>query len=670
MNYLTPEFLERKAYPGLYFIFHSQDAALRVLTKTVELAGTMGIRLKDGDRARRRIKDLGKHKVVLSDEELFQLLSYRVSEGLEVEIEKKHFGYTGGVSRQGHPWLDFSMPHFPRPIEEADMVIRYVLSLLRATIFKNPIKVCFGVLQCLYDYRNDDPYSVLKTIDPSYAEKHPPNHNIHRPDIHSSLRNRFGLLLTEVNKPNERPIFESREAGRKDMEFIRLCLMELNFWGHQCHSESAQDRPTLVKRVIETLGPRRVDVTANRQRVSQMQRLICPECLDQIIKGVLFLPELKNKSPKDRLRIPQFSPFAQNGNGVSRTSRLQPPPVDPQIWTGLTAKAKQLQDRRRKAQATALVLSVDGEDKTVWQVTDCRRFEYRPPIGSHLLQLRTQEQDLLLATFWLSDAAELAENGCDEFYLQTEGGQQIHCKVRFEQFLESAEVQQIYVSLSYRETRPFRLMFFHLQRLAKRVRTFPQWQILTACIFLILALIGSLVWRNRSQAPAQVSQYSPQPTATAPVPVESPGPAITDHSLESVPTPKSKSHSKPEKSRPRPSAETDKLLAFVFDLNEHPSLAASPRSGVDHTLQPQLKLPAMRVRLNLRLHEGSEAGLYRIGIVDADNRLPVFVSHRSRDGQNLSLELDMRSLNAGRYRLRIQFRNAPPADYLIEVTKP
>jgi hypothetical protein len=102
-----------------------------------------------------------------------------------------------------------------------------------------------------------------------------------------------------------------------------------------------------------------------------------------------------------------------------------------------------------------------------------------------------------------------------------------------------------------------------------------------------------------------------------------------------------------------------------IDLNDYVALrgAGSPadrRSAV-------IVLAPAHTQLQLRLPEGSLAGQYRVRLLDERN-LPVRQAKQpSRDGQRLTVTLDLRAVAPKNYRLEIFHPGEPPALYQVQL---
>src|SRR5262249_52448182 len=110
-------------------------------------------------------------------------------------------------------------------------------------------------------------------------------------------------------------------------------------------------------------------------------------------------------------------------------------------------------------------------------------------------------------------------------------------------------------------------------------------------------------------------------------------------------------------------------LAINLDLNRYSALGDSIRGGSRREEEKKIKLRPLRALLKLRLRRGSEAGLYRISVVDPYGNRLTGASARSRNGKSLNAVLDLRRAAPMAHRLRVERRD-DMNEYLIEIAKP
>jgi hypothetical protein len=191
----------------------------------------------------------------------------------------------------------------------------------------------------------------------------------------------------------------------------------------------------------------------------------------------------------------------------------------------------------------------------------------------------------------------------------------------------------------------------------KLMRALSRWRLpmfVGATASLLLAAGLLIRWRHQTESP-QSSQNRSQPTplASAEIPLTPVPPAPT---VGQPPDPH------PEKP---PQAE---LLAINLNLNRYRALGDTIRGGSLREEEKKIKLPPLRALLNLRLRRGSEAGLYRISVVDPNGKRLTRAIARSRNGKSLDAVLDLRRAVRTAHRLRVE-RGDDLNEYLIEIAK-
>jgi hypothetical protein len=172
----------------------------------------------------------------------------------------------------------------------------------------------------------------------------------------------------------------------------------------------------------------------------------------------------------------------------------------------------------------------------------------------------------------------------------------------------------------------------------------------------ILIAASLLIRRREPPETPQSSQTRSQPTpvASADLPLTPVPPAPTEGRPPD-----------PLREKPRPA----EWLAINLDLNRYRALGDTIRGGSRREEEKKIKLPPLRALLKLRLRRGSEAGLYRISVVDPNGNRLTGASARSRQGKSLEAVLDLRRAARRAHRLRVE-RGDELNEYLIEIAKP
>jgi hypothetical protein len=181
-------------------------------------------------------------------------------------------------------------------------------------------------------------------------------------------------------------------------------------------------------------------------------------------------------------------------------------------------------------------------------------------------------------------------------------------------------------------------------------------QPLFACAAVALLIMAGIFTQRLLEKDSLQSKHN----RSQPAPVTPPGnPAAPGAPASSEPP------SDPELVKPRP----EETFAIKLDLNRYKALGDSTRGDSMHEEKKPIKMPPRRALLKLRLRKGSEAGLYRISVVDPNSKPLVGTSARSLDGKSLNAVLDLRRAARKAHRLRV-VRGDDLNEYLIEITRP
>src|SRR5262245_4765184 len=192
----------------------------------------------------------------------------------------------------------------------------------------------------------------------------------------------------------------------------------------------------------------------------------------------------------------------------------------------------------------------------------------------------------------------------------------------------------------------------------KLLRALSKWHLpIFAGVAASLLLAVSLLTQRRepSESP-QSSQTRSQPTPVA---------SAVNPLTPVPPAPTVGLPPDPMGEKPRPA----EWLAINLDLNRYRALGDSIRGGSRREEEKKIKLRPLRALLKLRLRRGSEAGLYRISVVDPNGNRLTGASARSRNGKSLDAVLDLRRAARMAHRLRVE-RGDDLNEYLIEIAKP
>lgn len=193
--------------------------------------------------------------------------------------------------------------------------------------------------------------------------------------------------------------------------------------------------------------------------------------------------------------------------------------------------------------------------------------------------------------------------------------------------------------------------------------------IAASCLALLGVGAAMLLWQGRDDTPSVAVNHSRQeersPHAASPPPAETPG--ATDAAEPSSPQPEPTPSRQDSQAR-RPKAErrnprTPPVRVVEISLKEDDLLRGG---GGDK--QRMIDLAPGRQRLRLRMPRGSIGGRYTVRIVDAFGKTLVEKAANS-DGKTLTVNLDLRTLAANKYRLCLARDGEAPDCYLVSVNR-
>ncbi|MEK7831543.1 MAG: hypothetical protein AAB401_10690, partial [Acidobacteriota bacterium] len=384
------------------------------------------------------------------------------------------------------------------PLDEEDLVVRYIKHLVQVTVSRNAYQVMIGISQFLYHHGPKQMERIHLHIDPNrnrgglsgkaYKDS--------RRRIWNEMVNRFGGLsggqsggLLAIRGKRR---FQIQARTLPLFALVNECLNHLALWDAECNKFS--DEP------------------------HQAHALIHPACYDKIIK------QLPIKNPTANLIIPQFVLPANNNNHPPRPDRRQPPDLTAEQLRQLQEICDKLGRRRKESEPVLLLVVADGVERARFDPRTGETAACRLKADSRIIEVYSREADgdLLLASCWL---AELAGGGEERVIAEhsAEGGQVVRFDIAFSEEGEAA------VTISYRETKPIRWLALEWRRLVYRFRELSfkpkpltAWAMAGAAA---LALLFTLwVWRQKpNELPEIVKQASP---TVEPSPVVLPSPTV------------------------------------------------------------------------------------------------------------------------------------------------
>ena len=192
----------------------------------------------------------------------------------------------------------------------------------------------------------------------------------------------------------------------------------------------------------------------------------------------------------------------------------------------------------------------------------------------------------------------------------------------------------------------------------KLLRALSKWRlpVFAGASAALLLVVSMLIQQREPPETPQSIQTRSQPTPVA---------SAVNPLAPVPPAPTAGRPPDPLKENPRPA----EWIAINLDLNRYRALGDSIRGGSRREEEKKIRLRPLRELLKLRLRRGSEAGLYRISVVDPNGNRLTGASARSRNGKSVAAVLDLRRAARMAHRLRVE-RGDDLNEYLIEISKP
>jgi hypothetical protein len=173
-----------------------------------------------------------------------------------------------------------------------------------------------------------------------------------------------------------------------------------------------------------------------------------------------------------------------------------------------------------------------------------------------------------------------------------------------------------------------------------------------ALSLLILLFVGIYFWRQYRPAPDDIIIRKDPPPTAAPADTNSNsvvGPATPPSPLR-TPQQKDTPRRRAAPHRQEPGTELAAVTSVGIDLQKYVITRGGEAARTDEVIE----LPRARVRLLLKLPEGSDAGVYTVSIIDSSGKAVVTAPRAgSADGKNLSVTINTTRLAPKKYTLRV-----------------
>ncbi|HMY76590.1 MAG TPA: hypothetical protein PLQ88_32525, partial [Blastocatellia bacterium] len=479
----------RQAFGLAHYIHGDVRVAFYLLIHAAELMS-----LKTKQQGERK----GTNLMKLSDPQLFQMSLLEASEFYEKRQERKQFR-TGSLCEPEQSLLEalvdlaFSAeggtPHQAHtPLDEEDLVVRYIKHLVLVTASRNAYQVMVGISLFLFRHGPKQMARIHEHIDHKRI-RGGENGRVYkdaRERIRKAILERFGNLL------------EMRDRRRFNVQGRTMPLIAL---------------------VNDSLNHLALWDTEHNQFVDephQAHALIHPACYEKIVN------HLGIKEPTANLTVPQFA-LTSNNHQPPRAGHRQAPDLTDEQLRLLQQICDKLGRRRKESEPVLLSVRVDDAERARFDPRTGATPSFRLKTGARMIEVYSceAEGDLLLAACWL---AELDGSVGERATLQSraEGGQTIRFDITF------AEDGAATVEISYRETKPWRWLILEWRRRTNGSRGFVLLKPAMAWAIGGLTLIGLLLFFWWRRPAPELPQIVKQPT-----PVVKPSPVSTPAGLPS-----------------------------------------------------------------------------------------------------------------------------------------
>jgi hypothetical protein len=188
----------------------------------------------------------------------------------------------------------------------------------------------------------------------------------------------------------------------------------------------------------------------------------------------------------------------------------------------------------------------------------------------------------------------------------------------------------------------------------------PRRWVLVGAAALAVVAFGWAVWRVVVGKKETAAHNAPVVTPTPSPAAEAPAPAP----VGATPAPLIASASPP----PRAGDIESDLIVRHVDLEAYAARRGAAALGDGG--ESGIGLPPARLRLTLTLPENSGADRYSVSLVNRSDQVIAAARARSHDGRRLTVNLDLRRLAGGSYRLRLARPGEPPEYYRVLIAQP
>jgi hypothetical protein len=505
----TVDELLTRAFELAYFILGDRTIAIYVAMSAVDnlkIASTAQDRRFDYTPVGRFTYPAIRTKIRLSEPHLLQRLIYAESEPFERLLEAQ------------------------RHSSQEDMIIRFVKHLVRITIRHNSFYLSLGLCRLLYKYTTIETAKFYDFLiqDPDRA-KDDYYYRSRKQHLMREMKKRFGDSVQTYRGHRGEERFQAQEDSAKYMALIQECLRRLTPWLSDCVLPVEFDPHA---NIIAPLLFEGEDPDEEHQvELNRIHTMLHPDCFGRLIAN------LGLDAPRERLEIPQF--FEVGNDQRLSSDRFKPAPLN---WDEVDSVKRYLERNeahRKIASAESLSLLVDGDERARFSVYSATGIQFAVKENAESIELRSFESDeeVPLAIHLLA----YGESGIlpSAFSIKPKHRQNLDFEIQVESE-PSGETACGLVRVDLRNVETITVGTILRRRLMLRdaVQSMSKgWaggallRFATAILFVVIALVGSLVYfkyRERPSNQTLVAERRQPDQQTAPLPVKPAMPSQTE----------------------------------------------------------------------------------------------------------------------------------------------
>lgn len=367
----TDDLLNR-AFDLSYFILGDRTSAIYLAMAAIDrlkVASAMQDRRLNYKPTGRASYPASRSKVSLSDTHLLQRLIYTESEPFERLLEAQE-----------------------RPLQQSEMIIRYIKHLVRLTTKHNSFYVALGLCRLLHNYTTSETIEIYNLViqDPDRG-RDDYYYRSRKRQLLRELKDRFEDSLTTDRGYRGEERFRPAEDSLQYTNLVRECLLRFMPWDSPCVLPDDFD-PT--KGVVAPLQFQGKNPDAEHEiELNRMHTLLHPECFERLILT------LGLDSPARRLEVPHF--LDARADDVPPQDRLRPEMLTERELVVIRRHLARNAIRRRDTSPQLLSILIDGREHTCLEIDRMSTAQINVDAGAEFIQLSSIEPDeeVLVAIF-------------------------------------------------------------------------------------------------------------------------------------------------------------------------------------------------------------------------------------------------------------------------------